>query len=172
MTPGRPAQPRQGPTREPERGPRDRRRRRAQVHAFVEQRDRESGERIASATIGQPDESRPQEGGGAKIGRRIGKIAQKRDDVLDLISVEKAETLVDIAADAARLERAFELLMPVAGAKQDPEVARPRLPGDTSLAIPNRSVLEETGDLGGDRLRARVSIGRGDEPERRTPRSR
>src|SRR4030095_9527434 len=109
---------------------------RAQVGRPVEYRPRELGGEGRKRTIRQPNESRSQEGCGAKIGRRIGEGAQEHDDVLDFVRVEEAEALLDVTADAACFERPLELLMSLARAKQDANVAGTRLPYDAGLAIP------------------------------------
>ena len=63
------------------------------------------------ATIRHPHESGTEEGRGAQIGPWIRKEAHQRRQILDLVSVEESEPLVDVGRDPAKLQLVLELTM-------------------------------------------------------------
>ncbi len=99
--------------------------------------------------VGQPDQTRPQIGGGTQIRRRLREVTENRDGVLNLVGLEEAQTLVDVGLDDAPLERGLELSMAIARAEQDGNVRRPCGPADARRSIANGRAADQAHDLVG-----------------------
>ena len=70
--------------------------------------------------------------------RRLRKVANQRDDVLDFVGVEEAESLVDVRRDVARVELALELAVRRARPKEDADVPGPCRPGEAGALVADR----------------------------------
>ena len=122
---------------------------------------------LTQRSIRQPHEPRSQERRRAQIRFRRGEIAHQRRQILDLVGVEEAQSLVDVGRQPARFERLLELAMRIARAEQDRDVARPRLARDAGIAIAHDAFREQPRDLVSHRCRARFDRVADDDAERR-----
>ena len=100
--------------------------------------------------IGHPHEARSEKRRRAKIRRGPRQEPNQRRDVLDLVRVEKAQTLVDVRRDPAQLQLAFELAMARARSEQDGDVARSRGARHARLPIAHGLVAKDPRDFLGD----------------------
>ena len=116
---------------------------------------RKGGRERRDAGVGEPDDPRSEEGGGAHVRQRIGQVAQERDGVLHLVSVEKAQALVHVRGHSSPLERFLVFTVAVTRPEQDRDVRRLDRTPQARRPIADNRALKQFRDL------SRDPIGRG-----------